>query len=164
MHTNQQVIDHNGLEDYIPYHLRTQVNQIDPRLDVFWQDQLLELFKSITPQDRTNIAQQILAQKHIFWNSELKKFEYRPDDTESGLEEAIKLIPANGKRMKAFANKLVQHINTLKTMDDVLKIAEFLENLLHQLNKIEVEDSVPLQVAKHRLLTEFIYEGSTYYS
>lgn len=150
---NHQIINP---QDYIPYHLRTQVNQIDPRLDVFWQDQLVELFKSITPQDRTNIAKQILAHKGIFWNGELKKFEYRPE-SDNSLEDAIRSIPANGKRMKAFAAKLIDHLHTLQTMNDVLKIAEFLENILTQLHKIDVEDSVPLQVAKHRLLTEFVY-------
>lgn len=128
-------------------------------MDVFWQDYLFELFKTISPQDRNNIAQQILINKRIFWNSERKKFEHRPDDVGS-LAQAIERIPAHGKRMKAFAKRLPDHLHLLQTMDDALKIAEFLENLLIQLHKIDVEDSLELQAAKHRLLTEFVYEAA----
>ncbi len=144
-------------EDYIPYTLRTEVNQIDPRLDVFWQDQLLDLFKKISAQDRKNIAKQILIPKKIFWNSTHKRFEYRPDEIPS-LEQAIEQIPANGRRLKAFASKLNHYLNMLKTYDNVIKISELLENLIGQIQKLDVEDSVALQRAKQRILTEFIYE------
>ena len=46
--------------DYIPYQLRTRITQIDPKLDVFWQQHLHEIFTRITPQERKNIAEQLL--------------------------------------------------------------------------------------------------------
>lgn len=66
------------LENYIPYPIRTKVSSIDPRLDVFWQDYLLGIFRDLSPKDRKNVAQQILAPKHIVWNAQAKKFEFAP--------------------------------------------------------------------------------------
>ena len=63
--------------DYIPYQLRTRITQIDPKLDVFWQQHLHEIFTRITPQERKNIAEQLLTPNNIFWNSDKKVFEYR---------------------------------------------------------------------------------------
>lgn len=58
--------------DYIPYQLRTRITQIDPKLDVFWQQHLHEIFTRITPQERKNIAEQLLTPNNIFWNSDKK--------------------------------------------------------------------------------------------
>ncbi|SOD68332.1 hypothetical protein SAMN02746062_01212 [Alysiella filiformis DSM 16848] len=154
--SNQSIHD---LIDHIPYTLRTQINQIDPRIDVFWQDHLLDLFKAMSAQERQNVAKQILAPKRIAWNAEQKIFEYHHNQADN-LEQAIAQVPANAKRMKAFALKLPDHLNALKTMDDVVKIAEFLENLIGQIHKQDVQDSVQLQRAKQRLLTEFIYAAA----
>lgn len=155
--TNQLAANaRDDLSEHIPYALRTEVNQIDPRIDVFWQDHLLELFKSMTAQERVNVAKQILTPKNILWNAESKTFEYHPNPKEN-LEAAIAQIPVNAKRMKAFANKLPDHLNTLRTMNDVVKIAEYLENIIGQFAKQDVQDSVQLQRAKQRMQTEFIY-------
>ena len=58
---------HAVSEDYIPYPVRIKVTQIDPRLDYYWQQDLLRLFGQITPQQRKNVAQQLLAPQNIHW-------------------------------------------------------------------------------------------------
>lgn len=74
-----EMMSQNQPIDYIPYALRTQVNQIDPRIDVFWQKHLFGLFKTMSPQERKNVTKQILNSKRILWNKEQQCFEYHHD-------------------------------------------------------------------------------------
>lgn len=149
------------LENYIPYPIRTKVSSIDPRLDVFWQDYLFETFRELSPKDRENVMKQILTPKHIIWNKDSKKFEYNPppENAEgSDFESIIRKIPPQHKQMKALAIKLNEYLNTLKTMDDALKIAEFLESHFKKIYQINVEDNIELQVLKNKIHQEFTYQ------
>lgn len=76
------------------------------------------------------------------------------------LDKAIAKIPTNNKRIKSFAVKLPEHIQTLTNMDNVMQIADFLENIIQQIHKLDVQDSVQLQRVKQHLLAEFIYAAA----
>lgn len=63
----------------IPYPVRSEINQIEPRLDIFWQDQLMAIFNAIAPEVRAQAAGQLLAPKEIFWTkSPENSFTARP--------------------------------------------------------------------------------------
>lgn len=149
------------LENYIPYPIRTKVSSIDPRLDVFWQDYLLGIFRDLSPKDRKNVAQQILAPKHIVWNAQAKKFEFAPPP-ENGeafdFAKFVKQIDGKYRQAKTLGGQLGEFLNALKTMDDAVKIAEHLESQLNRINKLDVKDDLALQVVKNTLHREFIYQ------
>lgn len=51
------------IQDYIPYELRSLVTQIDPYLDLYWQNNLSTIFSQIDPEQRDRIYRQILLKK-----------------------------------------------------------------------------------------------------
>lgn len=147
-------------DDYIPYPIRTQINQIDPRLDVFWQDYLLDIFKSLREKDRKNVAIQLLAPKKIFWNNEKKSFDYYPDGTEDSLSQVLADIPPQTRHLKAFSVSAVRHLDSLRAYEHIEEIADFLENVLDKIQQLEIEDNLAQQVLKQRLYTTFIYAAA----
>ena len=124
-------------DDYIPYPIRTQINQIDPRLDVFWQDYLVDIFKRLRDHDRKNVAVQLLAPKKIFWNKESKTFGYYPDGTEDNLTRVLADIPHSARHLKAFAVSAVRHLDSLRAYEHIEEIADFLENVLDKIQNLE---------------------------
>lgn len=144
-------------DDYIPYPIRTQINQIDPRLDVFWQDYLIEIFKNLRDHDRKNVAVQLLAPKKIFWNNEKKAFVYHPDGSEDNLSSVLADIPPNARHLKAFAVSAVRHLDSLRAYEHIEEIADFLENVLDKIQNLDIENNLGQQVLKQRLYAAFIY-------
>lgn len=147
-------------DDYIPYPIRTQINQIDPRLDVFWQDYLLDIFKRLRDHDRKNVAVQLLAPKKIFWNNEQKAFGYHPDGTEDNLSLVLADIPHSARHLKAFAVSAVRHLDSLRAYEHIEEIADFLENVLDKIQNLDIENNLQQQVLKQRLYTAFIYAAA----
>ncbi|MBP3220527.1 MAG: hypothetical protein J6M43_00615 [Neisseriaceae bacterium] len=70
--------------DYIPYDLRVRVLQVEPRLDIFWQEYLADLFRDISPQYQENINQQVLRHKNILWDKQTQAFEYKEENQVAG--------------------------------------------------------------------------------
>lgn len=158
-HAHEQMAELAYPKTYIPYPLRNQVNQIDPHLDLFWQDYLHEIYGGISPQERKNVAEQILVPKQIFWNAETKRFEYRGKPADS-LEVVLASLPSSARHIFQFGEKLLNHINALKTYDNVEQIADFLENMLNQILCLDAKNNLELQFAKHRLYSAFIYTSA----
>ena len=142
--------------DYIPYQLRTRITQIDPKLDVFWQQHLHEIFTRITPQERKNIAEQLLTPNNIFWNSDKKVFEYR-DSLNLSFSQICANIPAKFKNFKSMAKKVQASLEDLDIERDALKIADYLEQTLHTIAEFNTEDDLELQIQKQRFRRAFIY-------
>lgn len=63
--------------DYIPYDLRVQALQVDPQLDIYWQEYLADLFRDMPEQYQDNINQQVLRNKNIAWDKTTQTFEYK---------------------------------------------------------------------------------------
>lgn len=63
--------------DYIPYDLRVQALQVDPQLDIYWQEYLADLFHDMPEQYQDNINQQVLRNKNIAWDKSTQTFEYK---------------------------------------------------------------------------------------
>ena len=75
--------------DYIPYDLRVRALQVEPRLDIFWQEYLADLFRDISPQYQENINQQVLRHKNILWDKQTQTFEYKEENQVAGGGESV---------------------------------------------------------------------------
>lgn len=149
-------LDNTITSEHIPYTVRSQITQIDPKLDVFWQDYLLSIIKSLGEHERIIIAKQILAPKHIYWNSASKSFEYLPEEEDS-LNRIQIDIPNQARHFKAFVQGAIHHLKNLQEYDNVEQISDFLENFLEKIQQLNTENDFELQTLKQRLHTEFIY-------
>ena len=72
---NNAAISHQS--EYIPYDLRASALQVDPQLDIYWQEYLADLFRNIPEQYKENIDKQVLRNKNITWNKNKQTFEYK---------------------------------------------------------------------------------------
>lgn len=140
------------MQNYIPFQLRTLVIQIDPSLDMYWEDNLRTIFTKIDPKDQENIFQQILQPKDIRWDREQHHFSHH---IRNDLESIIKQIPHTG--MKTLAQKILLSLEQLKQYNSVIEVADYLESILNQIDKIDVEENIELQRLKLSIRKEFIY-------
>lgn len=143
------------IQDYIPYELRSVVTQIDPQLDLYWQHNLQQIFSQINPEQRDRIYRQILIRKNIKWNAQQNTFEASPS---LPFEEVVEGIVHLG--MKNLAQKILKSLDELKKYQSALEIANYLESVLAQLNKINVEENIHLQQNKLQLRESFIYSAA----
>lgn len=143
--------------NHIPYSIHTQINQIDPKLDIFWQEYLLIIIKGLPENLRKNIVIQLLKPKNIFWNAAEKKFEYRITDNEDSLLNLISDIPARLNQLKAFAQGTAHHLKNLQEYENVEQIADFLENILGKIHEFQTDGDFEAHAFKQRLHREFIY-------
>ena len=143
------------LHDYIPYELRSAVTQIDPYLDVYWQHALSAIFQRISPEQQQLIYTQILVKKNILWDRQTQQFSVTPLVK---LAEQVHGISHPG--MRHLGQKLLAALETLARYDDALEIANFLESILAQLHKTNVEENLSLQQIKNTLHQAFIYAAA----
>ena len=61
----------------------------------------------------------------------------------------------SNERMRSIATKLSQSINWLKDIKDCVQIADYLENALHQIDQIPVDDNLKLQ--REKMLMRRVY-------
>lgn len=140
------------MQSYIPYQLRTQVSQIDPRLDFAWQNNLINIFKTISPQEQEHVYKQILQPKSIIWNAEERNFVYLSKGNFNTVYEKI-----THPGMKTLAAKILSSFEHLKKYQDAYQIADYIESILTQVDTIDVEDNLELQKLKLEIRKEFIY-------
>ncbi|WP_298146235.1 hypothetical protein [uncultured Acinetobacter sp.] len=143
------------IQDYIPYELRSVVTQIDPHLDIYWQNNLTHVFSQIDPEQRDRIYRQILIRKNIKWDANNNSFSCTPV---LQFEHVVDGIVHPG--MKNLAQKILKSLNELEKYQDALHIASYLESVLAQLNKINVEENINLQQLKIKLRESFIYTAA----
>ena len=146
-------------EDYIPYAIRTQITQIDPLLDIFWQKHLHDLFVNMNTKERKNVSEQLLASQNIFWNGQNKTFEHRPT-INIPFGQFCADIPAKFKKLKILANKLQISLEHLESYNEANKIADYLENMLGIIDELDTRDELEQQICKQKLHRAFIYAAA----
>ncbi|UOP00111.1 hypothetical protein [Kingella potus] len=137
----------------ISYPVRSEINQIEPRLDIFWQDQLAAVFAALSPEERIQVTEQLLTPKEIFWDEDEEKFVYRPAVSAGDLAAGVQGIPQHLANLMRFLQDILY---TLKELDDAGKIAELLENALDKIQAVQTENKPDWQRAKQRLHANFI--------
>ena len=140
------------MSDYIPYQLRRLITQIDPRLDLTWQAQLQTIFSTIPLQQCHLIHQQILKPKQIHWDQDTQSFNYT---AQHHIQDLIDEIYHAG--MKVLAKKIFSSLDELKKYTDAHQIADYIESIINQIDKIDVEENLNLQYFKQKIRSEFIY-------
>ena len=140
------------IQDYIPYELRSVVTQIDPHLDIYWQNNLNHVFSQIDAEQRDRIYRQILIRKNIKWDGNNNSFSC---PALPHFEHVVDGIVHPG--MKNLAQKILKSLDELEKYQDAFEIANYLESVLSQLNKINVEENITLQQNKLQLRESFIY-------
>lgn len=139
----------------IPYQFRIAATQIDPNLDANWQLSLHTLFSQCSVEDRENICQQILQLKKIHWNRKENSFSYLGKHDIHLLAEKIHDAP-----IKAFVRTIANSLEKLKQYHDIYAIADYLDNMLSQIKRINSEGDFDLQQQKMQVLKEFIYAAA----
>lgn len=146
--------NHTQIAEHLPYPVRNEINQIEPRLDVFWQERLLEIFQNLTPQARTQATEQLLVPKEIVWDKTGQKFEYRPANPQTDtLNTPLAGAP---KPILLLAHFLKESLSTLKTENGAENIAAELENAFNKIAAVKTDNKLQWQVFKHRLQSDYI--------
>ena len=127
----------------IPYQIRATLLQMEPSLDANWEELLANIFEGADIDVREEIDRQILKPKEIQWNRVTNSFDYRVTNSLAILKHSF-----SSERMRSIATKLSHSINWLKNITDPIQIADYLENALHQIDQIPVEDDLKLQREK----------------
>lgn len=140
---------------YISYELRSQITQIDPYLDANWQEKLLEIYAQINEETKETLQQRYLKPKNIFWNNDSKQFEVLKQTTLKDLIFQLKQV-----KTQHLAQKILDSLSTLKSYKDVNKVADYLESVLNQIDKIDVEENLSFQKDKHTLRQTFLYNAA----
>ena len=127
----------------IPYQIRATLLQMEPSLDANWEELLANIFEGADIDVREEIDRQILKPKEIQWNRVTNSFDYRVTNSLAILKHSF-----SSERLRSIATKLSHSINWLKNITDPIQIADYLENALHQIDQIPVEDDLKLQREK----------------
>ena len=97
------------IQDYMPYELRSVVTQIDPHLDIYWQNNLNHVISQIDAEQRDRIYRQILIRKNIKWDANNNSFSC---PALPHFEHVVDGIVHPG--MKNLAQKSVRYMNSKK--------------------------------------------------
>ena len=146
--------------DYIPYDLRVRALQVEPRLDIFWQEYLADLFRDISPQYQENINQQVLRHKNILWDKQTQTFEYKEENQTGGGNLSALIATSGNPKIQAFGAKLFEYLETIEKSDNLIEMAEILENAIGQIKDFNVGRNLSLQAIKYKVLKEFIYQSA----
>lgn len=120
----------------IPYPLRSRLSQLEPSLDLEWEQQLLEIFQQATEQQQEAIDFQILKPKKIIWDREKQAFRYIAQHSVEILSTKFQ-----NDKMRYFASTLVLALKRLESLRDSLQIGDLLETALAQIDRIQVEEN-----------------------
>ena len=137
----------------IPYQTRAMLSQLEPSTDLNWKGTLSHVFDSENIEVREEIDRQILKPKDIQWNRVTNTFEYTVTNSLSILKHSF-----SSERMRSIASKLSISINWLKDISDSVQIADYLENALHQIDLIPVDDNLSLQREKMLIRRVFLQD------
>lgn len=137
----------------IPYQIRATLLQMEPSLDLNWEALLSQVFAESDVEVCEEIDRQILKPKDIQWNRVTNTFEYRVTNSLAILKHSF-----SNERMRSIASKLSQSINWLKDITDSVQIADYLENALHQIDQIPVDDDLKIQREKMLMRRVFLQD------
>ncbi len=127
----------------IPYQIRATLLQLEPSTDLNWAKVLYEIFDEANIEVREEIDRQILKPKEIQWNRTENTFEFKITNSLETLKHRL-----DSERMRSIANKLSNSLHWLEQITDCVQIADYLENTLHQIDLIPVDDHLGLQREK----------------
>lgn len=137
---------------YIPYLLRSELTQIDPMLDINWEYRLESIFSNLDDDIKAEIDKQILKPKQITWHRISNKFEYK---TENSLQ--VLKFKLEDQRMRGVVANIMDSIKLVQNNDNILFFADYIENILKQIDQIEVGDDLKLLDERHQIRKTFLY-------
>ena len=137
----------------IPYQTRATLLQMEPSTDLNWQEVVSEILEQEDIEVREEIDRQILKPKEIQWNRIKNSFEYKISNSLHILKHSF-----SNERMRSIAAKLTQSTEWLKKTTDSMQIADYLENALHQIDLIPVNDNLALQREKLLIRRVFLQD------
>lgn len=139
----------------IPYQTRATLLQLEPSTDLNWEGILLDVFDNENIEVREEIDRQILKPKDIQWNRVTNTFEYKITNSLGILKHSF-----TSERMRSVASKLSNSVHWLKNITDSVQIADYLENALHQIDQIPVDDNLLLQREKLLIRRVFLQDAA----
>lgn len=135
----------------IPYQIRAALLQLEPSLDVDWNERLTAIFNDVDMALREEIDSQILKPKEIVWNRVSGTFDHKAPSTLAILKHSL-----THERMRGIAKTLSESLEDLKTLYDCMQIADYLENAIEQIDQIQVEENFVLQREKLLIRRTFL--------
>ena len=141
----------SALSGYIDYPIKRRIAHIDPRLDSYWKHNLTKLFEELNPQQREDVASQLLESKQIAWDRKNNTFSF----TGRPVEFHTYIQSIDFPQLRQLAFRVNDHFELLKQQNDVLEISDLLENTLAVIDRINLGDDPELLAAKHKMRAEF---------
>ena len=117
------------------------------------------MFATLSPQDRTNVIQQLLSRMGITWHAEAKKFSFQDPEAQT-FEQFVASIPAKLKTVKILGVNIQNSMEKLRGYAEAVKIADFLENILEQIAEANTRGDLEQQKWKQKLHSAFIYAAA----
>ena len=137
---------------YIPYLLRSELIQIDPMLDIDWESRLVSIFNNLDEDIKIEIDKQILKSKQIIWHRISNKFDFK---TETSLQ--VLKFKLEDQRMRSVVANIIESIQLVQNNDNVLFFADYIENVLKQIDQIETNDDLKLIEERAIIRKTFLY-------
>ena len=144
-------------QDLIPYTVRFRLNQILPELDCHWQENLTEIFKTLSPEARQDACTQILSRHGIGYNESDGSFTCLPKKRISFASLAADIPIPDLKRL---AGHIAERLNVLAQCESPIDIADILESVLSVIKNVDTEGKRARENFKQILETEFIYAAA----
>lgn len=139
----------------IPYQTRAALLQMEPSLDMHWHRLLHYVMQHSDSEVCEEIDRQILKPKDIVWDRVRQTFEYKVTHSLGILKHSF-----SSERMRMLAAKLSQSLHWLKDIRDCIQIADYLENAVHQIDQIQVDDDLKLQREKMLMRRVFLQDAA----
>lgn len=139
----------------IPYQIRATLLQLEPSTDLNWERVLYQIFDEANMEVREEIDRQILKPKEIQWNRTENTFEFKITSSLESLKHRL-----DNARMRSIASKLSTSLLCLEQISDCIQIADYLENTLHQIDLIPVDDHLGLQREKLLIRRVFLQDAA----
>ncbi|WP_304672370.1 hypothetical protein, partial [Neisseria polysaccharea] len=144
-------------QDLIPYAVRFRLNQILPELDCHWQENLTEIFKTLSPEAGQAACTQILSRKGIGYNEADGSFTYLPKKRISFSSLATDIPISDLKRL---AGHIAERLDVLAQCESPVYIADILESVLSVIKNVDTGGKRARENFKQILKTEFIYAAA----
>ncbi len=144
------------MEAYIPYHLRAKLQQIDPVLDLDWYQQIEHIFATTAAHLHKKIEDYYLKNKNIQWNPLTDFFEFKGHVSLAALDALLR-----NSSLQQLSKKIQHTLEYLQQYENVYQIADYLESVLNEIDRIELDDHSEIHKEKHALRTAFLYDAAT---
>ena len=137
----------------IPREVLVTLKDLDPLFDTAWRKTATNLYKSLGPEERRHICNEILTPKGIVIDQEKKAFVFVGRLT---VQEVIKEYLKHPELTK-IAQKLLDVITLVQSTREALVVADNVEASLSLLDRFDPNDNIGLQKQKMLLRDALIY-------